>query len=65
MYPPEEALNLTTQEGGGYFGVRIRDTLNKGGFEVVRRLGWGTRSSVWLAPVKGQVISNPLEALIP
>ncbi|KAH9846187.1 kinase-like protein [Lenzites betulinus] len=46
----EEPYTLSTEEGPyGYFPMRMGQTLDKGRYEVVRKLGYGTNSSVWLA----------------
>ena len=45
---PEEPLDLPPSEGGGYYPATIHQKLNDGRFEVVRKLGYGPRSSVWL-----------------
>ena len=46
---PEEPLNLPASEGFGYYpaypGLKVKD----GRYEVIRKLGYGPRSSVWLA----------------
>ena len=34
---------------GGYHPVKIGDTFNDGRYTVVRKLGWGHFSTVWLA----------------
>lgn len=33
----------------GYFPMRLGQTLDEGKYMVVRKLGYGTNSSVWLA----------------
>lgn len=45
---PEEPLNLSGADGFGYFPANINQALNGGTYHVVRKLGWGTRSSTWL-----------------
>jgi serine/threonine-protein kinase SRPK3 len=45
---PEEPLDLPPSEGGGYYPATIHQKLNVGRLEVVRKLGYGPRSSVWL-----------------
>ncbi|PPQ96199.1 hypothetical protein CVT26_005510 [Gymnopilus dilepis] len=45
---PEEPLDLPPSEGGGYYPVTIHQKLNAGEYEVVRKLGYGPRSSTWL-----------------
>jgi len=34
---------------GGYHPVKPGDAFNEGRFSVVRKLGWGQYSTVWLA----------------
>lgn len=43
---PEEDLSKT---GVGYFAARLGEVLDGGRYVVVRKLGWGYGSSVWLA----------------
>lgn len=45
---PEEPLNLSVTEGGGYYPATIHQTLKGSTYEIVRKLGYGPRSSVWL-----------------
>ena len=44
----EEPLDLPSAEGGGYYPALIGQKLNGDQCEVVRKLGYGPRSSVWL-----------------
>ncbi|KAF6757893.1 kinase-like domain-containing protein [Ephemerocybe angulata] len=46
---PEEPLNRSVADGFGYFPANINQTLSGGRFTIVRKLGWGSRSSAWLA----------------
>ena len=46
---PEEPLALSAQEGFGFFLGRSGLLLNKGRYEVLRKLGKGKFSSTWLA----------------
>ncbi|KAF6757906.1 hypothetical protein DFP72DRAFT_761149, partial [Ephemerocybe angulata] len=46
---PEEPLNLSAADGFGYFPAEINQTLNGGDYTILRKLGWGPRSSTWLA----------------
>ncbi|KAF6757909.1 kinase-like domain-containing protein [Ephemerocybe angulata] len=46
---PEEPLNLSAADGFGYFPANINQTLSGGRYTIVRKLGWGSRSSTWLA----------------
>ena len=45
---PEEPLNLPTSEGFGYYPAYPSLKLKEGRYEVIRKLGYGPRSSVWL-----------------
>ncbi|KAH9481456.1 SRSF protein kinase 1 [Psilocybe cubensis] len=46
---PEEPLNLSPASGGpGYFVATIGQKLNKDKYEIIRKLGYGPRSSTWL-----------------
>ncbi|KAF5320258.1 hypothetical protein D9611_011259 [Ephemerocybe angulata] len=45
---PEEPLNLSTSDGFGYFPGEIKQSLNNGRYTIIRKLGWGPRSSTWL-----------------
>lgn len=45
---PEEALNLSSSEGFGYFPGYPGQKLNKDRYEISRKLGFGPRSSTWL-----------------
>ncbi|KAF6757910.1 CMGC/SRPK protein kinase [Ephemerocybe angulata] len=51
---PEEPLNLSAADGYGYFPADINQTLNGGEYTVVRKLGWGPRSSTWLVQAKDE-----------
>lgn len=45
---PEERLDLSITEGGGYYPATIRQPLKGDNYEIVRKLGYGPRSSTWL-----------------
>ena len=45
---PEEPLNLPASEGFGYYPTYPGLKLKEGRYEVIRKLGYGPRSSVWL-----------------
>ena len=45
---PEEPLNLPTSEGFGYYPAYPSLKLKEGRYEVIRKLGYGPRSSLWL-----------------
>ena len=47
-YFPEEPLNLSPSAGGGYYPAQIHQKLNGDKYEVIRKLGYGPRSSTWL-----------------
>jgi serine/threonine-protein kinase SRPK3 len=42
---PEEPLDSPV----GYFPAQLNQTLNNGRWTLIRKLGWGSRSSCWLA----------------
>ena len=44
---PEEPLNLSPSEGGHY-PAAIHQKLNSDKYEIIRKLGYGPRSSTWL-----------------
>jgi len=46
---PEEDLTSTADESGGFYSLRVGETLDDGRFVITRKLGWGGFSSVWLA----------------
>ncbi|KAF6740919.1 kinase-like domain-containing protein [Ephemerocybe angulata] len=50
---PEEPLNLSAADGLGYFPADINRTLHGGKYTIVRKLGWGPRSSTWLVKREG------------
>lgn len=45
---PEEDLLLPIDEGGGYLSPRFGDSLGDGRYNIVRKLGVGQYSSIWL-----------------
>ncbi|KAF8972224.1 kinase-like domain-containing protein [Flammula alnicola] len=45
---PEEPLDLSPAKGGGYYPAAIHQKLNGDKYEIVRKLGYGPRSSTWL-----------------
>jgi serine/threonine-protein kinase SRPK3 len=47
--PPSENLTLTKQQRYGYFPATLNQSLAHGRYTILRKLGWGTASSVWLA----------------
>ncbi|KAF5365363.1 hypothetical protein D9757_012129 [Collybiopsis confluens] len=51
---PEEDLRQEGQDNPGYFPARLGQSLEAGRFCIVRKLGWGQYSSVWLAKDKKQ-----------
>lgn len=53
---PEEPLNLTSSEGFGYFPSYPGQKLNEGRYEIIRKVGYGPRSSAWLALASQYVI---------
>jgi serine/threonine-protein kinase SRPK3 len=46
---PEEDLTLTAEEGAGFYPLRLGETLDDERFVIIKKLGWGGYSSVWLA----------------
>ncbi|KAF8056922.1 kinase-like domain-containing protein [Lyophyllum atratum] len=58
---PEEPLDLSTQQGFGYFAGYPGLLLKQGRYKLIRKLGFGPRSSVWLASdlqdEKGHVVA--------
>jgi len=49
---PEEDLRQGGENNPGYFPARLGHPLEGGRFCIVRKLGWGQYSSVWLAKDK-------------
>lgn len=45
----EEEEDLEDYRPGGYHPVNIGDDFNEGRYMIVRKLGWGHFSTVWLA----------------
>ena len=45
---PEEPLYLTPSKGGGYYPATINQKIDNGKYKIVRKLGYGPRSSTWL-----------------
>ncbi|KAF8056924.1 kinase-like domain-containing protein [Lyophyllum atratum] len=46
---PEEPLDLSMEQGFGYFAGYPGLLLKEGRYKIIRKLGFGPRSSVWLA----------------
>ncbi|TFY50406.1 hypothetical protein EVJ58_g11061 [Rhodofomes roseus] len=46
---PEEDLREAGRNNSGYFAARLGQTLERGRYCIMRKLGWGQYSSVWLA----------------
>ncbi|KIK58567.1 hypothetical protein GYMLUDRAFT_45191 [Collybiopsis luxurians FD-317 M1] len=57
---PEEDLRQEGKDNPGYFPARLGQSLQGGRFCIIRKLGWGQYSSVWLAKDKKE---NQLLAL--
>ncbi|EED81523.1 predicted protein [Postia placenta Mad-698-R] len=51
---PEEDLRQGGHNNAGYFPARLGQVLDKGRYCIVRKLGYGQYSSVWLARDKGE-----------
>ncbi|KAF8478755.1 kinase-like domain-containing protein [Gautieria morchelliformis] len=49
----EELHMLSPMLGHGYYPISLGQKLGDGKFEIVRKLGWATNSSVWLARTLG------------
>lgn len=45
----EEPLVLPKTDGYGYFPISIGQTLLDGRYNILRKLGWGMGSTVWLS----------------
>lgn len=45
---PEEPLDLSAEQGCGFFPARAGSSLKNGRFKVLRKLGRGQYSSTWL-----------------
>ena len=45
---PEEPLDLSPSDGGGHYPAAIHQKLNRDKYEIIRKLGYGPRSSTWL-----------------
>ncbi|KAF9514809.1 hypothetical protein BS47DRAFT_1328588 [Hydnum rufescens UP504] len=45
---PEEPLLKTLEQGAGFFPARPGLVLDDGKYRILRKLGWGQHSSVWL-----------------
>ncbi|KAA1475199.1 kinase-like protein [Dentipellis sp. KUC8613] len=46
---PEEDLRQGGKDNPGYFPVWLGRQFDRGRYSILRKLGWGSRSSVWLA----------------
>ncbi|KAL1681181.1 kinase-like domain-containing protein [Schizophyllum commune] len=51
---PEEDLRTDGKDNPGYFPARLGQALDEGRYCIVRKLGWGQYSSVWLAKDRGE-----------
>lgn len=45
---PEEDFLLPIEQGGGYLNSRFGDSLKDGRYNILRKLGVGQYSSIWL-----------------
>ena len=50
---PEEDLREGGRDNPGYFAARLGQPLREGRYCIIRKLGWGQYSSVWLAKDRG------------
>lgn len=50
---PEEPLDLPADQNGGFYPATLGNKLNST-YTIVRKLGWGQHSSVWLAKHGGE-----------
>jgi hypothetical protein len=50
---PEEPLASTAE---GYYPIKVGQSLKDGHYKVLRKLGWGPRSTVWLASYPRSVL---------
>jgi serine/threonine-protein kinase SRPK3 len=56
----EEPHMLSSMLGHGYYPLTLGQKLGDGKFEIVRKLGWASNSSVWLARTLGYVLFDTL-----
>jgi serine/threonine-protein kinase SRPK3 len=60
---PEEPLDLSADQRGGFYPATLGNKLNST-YTIVRKLGWGQHSSVWLAKREGHVYSHSSSQLV-
>jgi hypothetical protein len=48
----EEPNVLDIQNGYGYFPLTLEQVIHDGKLRIVRKLGWGKNSTVWLAQTR-------------
>jgi len=58
---PKEDLSSTTDEGAGFYPLRLGETLDRARSAITRKLGWGRYPTVWLARDRKYV----LEQIVP
>ncbi|EFI28544.1 CMGC/SRPK protein kinase [Coprinopsis cinerea okayama7 len=58
---PEEPLDLPVSFGGGYYSGQLGTTVSSNRYLIVRKLGYGPRSSTWLVKESGRAQYHALK----
>ncbi|KAG2024083.1 CMGC/SRPK protein kinase [Coprinopsis cinerea AmutBmut pab1-1] len=58
---PEEPLDLPVSLGGGYYSGQLGTTVSSNSYLIVRKLGYGPRSSTWLVKESGRAQYHALK----